>query len=103
MYRYKNLLIGMNLTDHDIPIIKYAGKISHMANSQNAYFLHVALNQDIPENIKKDFPGVVESIPVSAKQKQEETIREYFDGNPNTETANEIVERKWLISMLHMI
>lgn len=103
MYRYKNLLIGMNLTDQDIPVVQYAGKISHMANSKNAHFLHVALNQDIPDNIKNEFPEIVKKIPASAKGKQEETVRAHFNGNTETQTSLDIIEGKRLYAMLHAV
>ena len=56
MYRYKNILVGLNLTEQDDCVIRYAGLISRMANSKNAYFVHVNTSEEIPAEIQQNYP-----------------------------------------------
>jgi hypothetical protein len=41
IYRYKRILVGLNLNEHDVEVIRYASLITHMAHSEKVHFLHV--------------------------------------------------------------
>lgn len=47
MYRYKNLLVGLSIEDHDDTLVRYAELVSYMAHSHHVRFTHVLQNAEI--------------------------------------------------------
>lgn len=52
MYRYKRLLVGLDLSDQDQSIIRYAALASRMARSEKIYFVHAIDNRDVPDGLR---------------------------------------------------
>jgi len=103
MYRYKNLLIGLSMSDQDESLIRYSGKISHMAKSENVYFCHVKTGEEIPDELAKSFPQLSEPESDDLKNKMDESIAKYFNGFEKTKMTTEIIEGKRLYNFLHFI
>lgn len=55
MYRYKRLMVALNLSDRDIATLGYAAMVSRMAKSEKIYFVHVANNLDILESVRAEY------------------------------------------------
>ena len=56
MYRYKRLLVHLRMNERDATIIRYAGMISRLAQSEKVYFVHEMETLDIPEDLCCEFP-----------------------------------------------
>jgi nucleotide-binding universal stress UspA family protein len=101
MYRYKRLLIGLDFTDSDPSTIRYAAKISRMAKSEKAYFLHVVKSLDLPGDLARQYPELLEPVDESARRRMEELVQEHFaEANPATETIVEVREGNPLTEIL---
>lgn len=100
MYRYKNLLVGLNLSDQDIAAIRYAAMVSQMARSEKIYFIHVAANLEIPEDVRAEYPDLLEPADELARKQMEEMVNRGFHGHHGTEKVYEVAEGAPLAMLL---
>lgn len=89
MYRYKKIMVCLNLDDHDINLIQYAGILSKMAKSEEIHFVYVSDSFDIPEEIKKIYPQIASPVQTAVKERMTQVVEEHFKGH---ETSNLIFE-----------
>lgn len=87
MYRYKRILVNLNLDGGDANLIKHASTISHLANSEKLYFLYTEKKFDLPKEVIKAYPQLNESAADFAREK----ITELIDQNYNNENKSEII------------
>jgi nucleotide-binding universal stress UspA family protein len=85
-------MIGLNLSDQDIAIIRYASLISRLSRSERIHFVHITENLEIPEDLRAEYPDLVERADEFATNQMEELVNRYFDGRPEAEKVCEIVE-----------
>lgn len=100
MYRYKRLLVGLSMANHDGSSIRYAAMISRLAESEKITFIHVSSTLDIPEDIQKEYPDLIVQADQFTKKEMEKVVEEYFDGHPETELEYEIIEGSPLLELL---
>ena len=100
IYRYKRILVGLNLNEHDVEVIRYASLITHMAHSEKVYFLHVFGSQNIPEAVRKEYYELLEPVEEHTKKRMDEALKQHFDGYEDTEIVSESVEGQWLFELL---
>ncbi len=62
VYPLKRLLVSLDLTSHDKALLKYISKISQILNPDVIYFLHVANDLELPEEIAKNYPGLMAPV-----------------------------------------
>ncbi|MFC1891768.1 universal stress protein [Thermodesulfobacteriota bacterium] len=103
MYRYRNMLIGLKLDEQDESVIRYSGMISRMAQSKNAYFIHVDKHDEIPDEIKEEYPQLADSFSKKEKEQMDETIKKYFNGYSETRIISEIIHGKPVITFIDSI
>ncbi len=103
MYRYKNLLVPLSLADKGELSIRYAGLISQLANSERVTFVHVISSlDDIPKELKSEFPNIVHSSGELAKKRMEELVSKYFPADHKSTIEFKILEGSPLIELLRM-
>lgn len=56
MYRYRRLLVGLDLSDIDTDLVRYTGLVARMARSQSARLVHVTPTEDDASEIAGDTP-----------------------------------------------
>jgi nucleotide-binding universal stress UspA family protein len=56
MYRYRRLLVGLDLSDLDTDLVRYTGLIARMAGSESTRFVHVTTGADAASEIAGDAP-----------------------------------------------
>ncbi len=101
MYRYKRLLVGLELSKVDPYTIRYAAKVTRMAKSEKVYFVHVAKSLDIPSEIVQKFPDILEPLDEAAKEEIEQRVREHFvNGYPDVKLDYEVIEGNPLPELL---
>ena len=100
MYRYKNLSVALNLTDMDKAVIQYAAMISQMAKPEKVYYLHVTRNLNIPKKILEEYPQLLRPVDEFAVRKMKKTVKNCFDGHPQTKTVYDVVEGSPLEELL---
>jgi nucleotide-binding universal stress UspA family protein len=94
MYKFNRLLIGLDLTDLDDGLIQYASMLAKAMGSEKAYFIHVAKDLELPEEIRKNYPDLLapkdealsalmkEKIDANWSAKSCEVVTEVKEGNP---------------------
>ncbi len=93
MYRFKRILVGLELQHSDQFTIEYAAKITRMAKSEKIYFLHVTGNLDIPEEIQRKYPDLLEPKDEADKDIMKQLVAKYFiRGYPETELVFNVDE-----------
>lgn len=100
MYRYRRLLVGLSLDNQDGSSISYAAMVSQLAKSEKVYFVHVASSFDIPEDLAREYPDLIQPVDESAERAMRELISKYFDGNPEAQIEHEIEEGSPLVELL---
>jgi len=94
MYRYKKLLVGIDFSERDASLIRYASLISKLAQTERIYFVHVADNLELPNDILKEYPELAEPLDEYASTKMQEVVKKYYNGRPETELLFEVVDGK---------
>ncbi len=103
MYQYKRILIAMDLTESDSTLIKYTAMLSKMAESEKAYFCHVAKSLDMPDDLYKKYPELIEPLDESIEDQLENSVSKFFDGHPRTQHEIDVVEGNILFELLKHI
>lgn len=103
MYQYKNLLVPLNLTTTDDAAIHFASQISQISKSENAHFIHVKRPSEIPQEILKEYPQLLNPAVEQRKQKMQEQVAAGFKMHPETTIACEVQEGKPLEVLLEQI
>ena len=99
MYRYKKLMVCLNLDEHDRYLVKYAGFISKMAKSREVRFVYVSDTFDIPDEVKKVYPELTAPMEAAVEEKMAGVVGEHFRGHEDTRVTFKVLEGP-LLSML---
>jgi len=59
MYRYKQILVGLNRTELDTTVLRYAGLITRMARSEKIIFASTSENLEMPKAIRDKYPEIL--------------------------------------------
>ncbi|EIM64055.1 universal stress protein [Desulfobacter postgatei] len=84
MYRYKKLMVCLNLDEHDRYLVKYSGFISRMTRSEEVLFVYVYDSFDIPEEIRKIYPQLYSPPEAMVKKQMQKIVAEHFNGHEET-------------------
>lgn len=80
MYRYKKLMVCLNLDEYDRYLVKYSGFISRMTKSEEALFVYVYNSFDINEEIRKIYPQLDSPPEAMVKKQMQKIVDEHFNG-----------------------
>ncbi|UXP31711.1 universal stress protein [Reichenbachiella agarivorans] len=89
MKSFKKILVALDHTDLDKELIRTASFISKIAKSEEVLFINIIKSTNIPEQIKKEFPNLINDALKERKQDIQLIIDRYFD-NPDTKIKVEI-------------
>lgn len=78
MDQYKRLMVGLEMIPADESTIRYAEKLGRMAGAEKLYFVHVAPSLDLPEEITRDFPEVLEPVDESMEAKMRDQAAKHM-------------------------
>lgn len=79
MYPIKKILVGLDLTEIDTALIKFAAAIAKAASSNKVYFINVVPLLHLPAEIQKEFPTLMDNA-LEERQKQIwQKVEEHFD------------------------
>ena len=76
MKQIKNILVGLDLTDLNQTIIKFASFISRAPEVGSIYFGNVIRNLSIPKEVLEEFPDLIDHAIAERKQLMEKVIDE---------------------------
>jgi len=79
MYPIKKILVGLDLTEMDTALIKYAASIAKASSSYKVYFINVVPNLHLPESIQKEFPSLMDNALEERQKSMWEKIDLHFE------------------------
>ena len=103
MYRYKRLVIVLNLTDSDTTLVRYADIVSRMAKSEKAYFVHVIDHSEIPESIRKEHPEIHLISSEAIEHKMKDLVKDNFVSRSNIDVFYEMPKGHTLMELLRLV
>lgn len=77
----KSVLVGLDLTDLDETLISYTSFIADAYNLENVFFLHVAKNLELPEEVYQKYGDVVATVDEGIKHQVLEKVNQSFTSN----------------------
>jgi nucleotide-binding universal stress UspA family protein len=103
MYRYKNILVCLNLSPLDASLIRYAGLLARTAKSERAWFIHVVSRSSLPESFVRDYPQLAPAVDDMMLQRMTEAVELDFRGPDGTARIPRILQGDKLREMLTQI
>lgn len=79
MYNLDKILIGLDQTSMDIDLVKAAGYICNVSKTQEIYFVNVIRDFNIPDDMIKEFPDLLEKGIEERKAAMEKVVNEHFN------------------------
>ncbi|MBU2913082.1 MULTISPECIES: universal stress protein [Reichenbachiella] len=89
MDSFKKILVALDHTDIDKQLIKAASFLSTLAKSEEVLFINVIKSTNIPDQIKKEFPNLMEDALKERQAAIKLKVDQYFENN-NTKVRIEI-------------
>lgn len=80
----KRLAVGLDLTEMDKTVIKFAEFVATRNKSSEVYFIHIVRPDDFPEELKSQFPGIDDKIISEREKAIKENIEKYWDKSVST-------------------
>lgn len=74
----KKILVCLDLSDLDETLIKFASFIVDTGDVQKVIFVNIIRNFNIPEEVNKEFPRLLETAIVERKEKLKAVVDAYF-------------------------
>ena len=90
MYRFKEILVALDLSKTDDNLIKYALGVANVVEAEEVIFMHVAVNQDLTEMVS-DEQGESRSRKEVIKEKIAHVVNNYSVLAPNAKTIVEVL------------
>lgn len=94
MYQLKRILVCVDLSEMDEEVIRYASEVSEIMEADTVYFLHVAKDLNLPEDIAKNYKDVLAPVDETIKHQVQETVKKYFPSQTGTKTHVDVLEGK---------
>ncbi|WP_200976718.1 universal stress protein [Echinicola sp. 20G] len=79
MYQIKKLIVCLDHTEMDEILVKYASFIAKINNTKKVYFTNVIRNLQIPKDILKEFPNLVENMVDERKGQMKAIVEKHFN------------------------
>jgi len=76
MYRYRRMIVGMNLNEKDPVLVREAARLAELGGSEKIVYLHVLSAQEIPEKISKEYPQLLSPFHELAEERIKKTVLE---------------------------
>ncbi len=78
MEPFKNILVGLDTSALDETLIKYASFIADNTSAEKVEFVNIVKNLNLPSDVKKEFPELVENALKERKEKIQKSVDTYF-------------------------
>jgi len=85
MYPLKRFLVCLDLSPMDKTLLEYAAALTSKTPDAKVYFIHVSKRFEVPEEIKKSFPGVTGPPDEILEKEMEASVEKYF--KPSSQAA----------------
>lgn len=92
MYRYKKIMVCLNLDDHDSNLIEYSAILSKMAHADEIHFIYVTDTFEVPDEIKKIYPELAAPLSTAAEKMMRQNVAQHFKGHPSSQLIYRTME-----------
>lgn len=92
MYKIERILVALDLTEMDELLVKYSSHLAKFLESEKVYFIHVARDLELPEDLKKNYPDLMAPSDESMTDSINKLIEKSWESNYNCEKVVEIKE-----------
>ena len=76
--KFQRMLVTLDLSDMDVPVIKYASMIAKAFEIDAVYFLHVATSLELPEEIQEKYGNVMAPVDETLQREVEVVLDDHF-------------------------
>jgi len=102
MYRYKKVLVHLELQDDERHLIKMAAKITQLAKSEHIIFSHVSEKIDIPAPVKEKYPWLLEPLDQTMQNRINEHLELNYQGYAETQVDVRVEEGQPVYRLLEI-
>ena len=92
MYKIERLLIALDLTEMDEILIRYTSHLAKLLKSEKVYFVHVARDLELPEDLRKNYPDLMAPSDESIKNSIEKKLEKSWESDYKCEHTIEVKE-----------
>lgn len=92
MYKIERLLVALDLTEMDELLIKYSSHLAKFLESEKVYFIHVARDLELPEDLRKNYPDLMAPNDESIADSIDKMVKSSWESNYDCEKVIEIKE-----------
>lgn len=76
--KFQRMLVTLDLTDMDVPVIKYASMIAKAFEIDAVYFLHVTTSLELPEEIQEKYGNVMAPVDETLQREMQVVLDDHF-------------------------
>lgn len=87
MYQIKKLIVCLDQTPLDETLIKFAVFIARINQTKKVYFTNIIRNLQIPKDVLKEFPNLVENMVDERKSEMKEVVAKFWDKDSTSEIS----------------
>ncbi|WP_186756967.1 universal stress protein [Echinicola salinicaeni] len=87
MYTIKKLIVCLDHTEMDETLVKFASFIAKINQTKKIYFTNVIRNLQVPKDILKEFPNLVENMVEERKGQMKTLVDKHFEKELKTELS----------------
>lgn len=99
MYRFREILIALDLSSTDDNLIKYGLSVANVVDAEEVIFMHVAKDTDLTQ-VAEDEDGNRVTLKEKYEHQINKTINSYLKLSPNVRTITEVIAGDPLTVML---
>ncbi|WP_258105114.1 universal stress protein [Marinoscillum sp. MHG1-6] len=93
MYKFNKILVGLDHSSIDKDLIKGASELCKLSGSTEIFFVNVIKDFEVPEQVIKEFPHLIEHALEDRKKELEKSVEKYLDYDSAKVEVNVIVEQ----------
>lgn len=93
MYKFNKIMVGLDQTEIDKDLIVAASDVCELSGTKEVFFINIIQDISFPENLKKEFPGLLERAIEERKEALRKEVGLHFKYPEATVVVNVIVEQ----------
>lgn len=87
MYQIKKLIVCLDQTPLDETLIKFAVFIARINQTKKVYFTNIIRNLQIPKDVLKEFPNLIENMVDERKSEMKEVVEKLWDKDSTSDIS----------------
>lgn len=102
-YPIESILVGLDLTEMDTTMIKYASTVCHHFPINEVYFYHVAKSLEMPPDITEEYKHILTTVDDGIRHEIEKKVKAEFVSKKNIEIHIKVKEGNPIDKMLRYV